>query len=197
MEERIPGPAAGDALIAVDLQNDFIEGGSLAVREGVQTVPVFNAYLELFRSTGLPIFLTRDWHPRDHISFKAHGGTWPPHCVQGTSGAAFAPGLRLSGEEIIVSKADTPEKESYSAFEGTELEGRLRGMGVTRVFVGGLATDYCVLATVLDALTLGLAVVLLTDATRAVDVNPGDGARALEKMVGQGAKPAEYRDVAS
>ena len=197
MNERGLAPGKGDALVAVDLQNDFLEGGSLAVRGGVQAVPVFNAYIELFRSRGLPVFLTRDWHPRNHVSFRAQGGPWPPHCVQGTAGAAFAPDLRLGGDEIIISKADNPERESYSNFEGTDLEARLRGAGVARIFIGGLATDYCVLATVLDGLKLGFEVVLLTDVTRAVDVNPGDGDRALEKMTARGAKASEYRAVAS
>lgn len=197
MGKRSLSPSEGDALIAVDLQNDFLQGGSLAVPGGIQAVPVFNGYLQLFRSLGLPVFLTRDWHPRDHVSFKSRGGVWPPHCVQGTRGAAFAPELRLTGEEFVVSKADRTENDAYSGFEGTDLEGRLRSLGVTRVFIGGLATEYCVLATVQDALKLGFEVVLLSDVTCAVDVNPGDGAKAREQMVEQGARPAEYRAVAS
>jgi nicotinamidase/pyrazinamidase len=197
MKEKGFSPVPGDALVIVDAQNDFLSGGSLAVPQGEQIVPVVNQYLELFRTRRLPVFMTRDWHPPDHVSFLARGGVWPPHCVQGTLGAAFASGLQLTGRETIISKADSRDRDSYSNFEETDLEDRLKNLGVKRVFVGGLATDYCVLNTVKDALQLGFEVVFLTDITRAVNVKPGDGERAEEEMIGQGARPADYGAVAS
>jgi len=195
MKEKGFPPVPGDALVIVDVQNDFLSGGSLAVPQGEQIVPVANQYLRLFRSRRLPAFMTRDWHPADHVSFLARGGAWPPHCVQGTQGAAFAAELELSGEETVISKADNRDRDSYSNFEGTDLEDRLRSFGVKRVFTGGLATDYCVLNTVRDALKLGFEVVLLTDITRAVNVKPGDGKRAEEEMIGLGARAADYETV--
>jgi len=190
-------PIRGDALIAVDLQNDFVQGGRLAVRGGEQVIPVFNSYLELFRTQGLPVFVTRDWHPRDHVSFTSQGGTWPPHCVQGTLGAQFVPDLALAGSEVVISKADSKNADSYSNFENTDLADRLRKAGIGRLFIGGLATDYCVGSTVLDALNGGFEVVLLTDVIQAVNVQPGDGERAVEEMISKGARPAGYRDLAA
>jgi nicotinamidase/pyrazinamidase len=179
----------GDALIVVDVQNDFLPGGSLAVPEGDRIVPVLNAYIAAFRQAGLPVVATRDWHTPDHCSFRAQGGPWPPHCVAGTPGAVFAPGLELPREAWTVSKATTAQADAYSGFEGTDLDGRLREAGVGRVFVGGLATDYCVLNTARDALALGYRTVLLVDAIRAVDVRAGDGERAIAEMKGLGALP--------
>jgi nicotinamidase/pyrazinamidase len=185
-------PFPGDALVIIDLQNDFLSGGSLAVPGGEQVVPVVNKYLHLFRAMGLPVFMTRDWHPANHVSFASRGGTWPPHCVQGTYGAAFDPELDLSGGERLISKADDRDRDSYSNFDETDMDRRLKELGAKRLFIGGLATDYCVLHTVRDALRHGFEVVLLTDITRAVDVQPGDGARALQEMVDGGAIPADY-----
>lgn len=177
----------GDALIVVDVQNDFLPGGSLAVARGDEVVPVLNQYAERFAARGLPVFATRDWHPENHCSFSARQGPWPPHCVAGTPGAAFAPGLRLPPGTAVISKATTPDADAYSGFEGTDLHARLAALGVRRVFVGGLATDYCVLNTVRDALRHGYETVLLADAIRAVDVTPGDGARAEAEMARLGA----------
>jgi nicotinamidase/pyrazinamidase len=196
MKEKAYAPAQGDALVAVDVQNDFLPGGSLAVPMGDQIVPLLNRYLELFHSRNLPVWATRDWHPPDHISFKAQGGPWPPHCVAGTEGAAFARGLKLSGNDEIISKADRADKDAYSGFEGTVLKEGLEKSGVRRIFVGGLATDYCVLNTVKDALKLGFEVVLLEDAIRAVNVNPEDGEKAVEEMVEKGARTADFEMVA-
>jgi len=182
-----PGP--GDALLIVDVQNDFLPGGSLAVPEGDRVVPVLNRYIRDFTAAGLPVYATRDWHPEGHCSFAAQGGPWPPHCRAGTRGAAFAPGLKLPEGAVVISKADTVEKDAYSGFQGTDLAERLQAAGVRRLFVGGLATDYCVLNTVRDALAAGFGVVLLEDAIRAVDVKPGDGARAEAEMVRAGAVP--------
>ena len=187
----------GDALLIVDVQRDFLPGGSLAVPGGDEVVPVLNRYLALARRTGLPVFASRDWHPADHCSFRARGGTWPVHCVAGTAGAAFAPGLQLPADAVIIDKATRPEADAYSAFSGTALAGMLRERGVERVLVGGLATDYCVLNTVRDALKEWFRVLLLRDAIRAVNVQPGDGARAEREMLDLGAVPAVVEDFAS
>jgi len=196
MKDAAPRLHPGDALVIVDVQNDFLPGGRLAVSEGDAVVTPLDAWIRQFRQAGLPIVATRDWHPADHCSFQAQGGPWPPHCVAGTAGAAFAPGLFLPDDAIIVSKATTPEKDAYSGFEGTDLAERLRRLGVRRLFVGGLATDYCVLNTVLDALKEGFETWVVTDAVRAVDVNPGDGDKALERMRKAGARfvttPADW-----
>jgi nicotinamidase/pyrazinamidase len=189
----MPSPAQslrpGDALLVVDVQADFLPGGALAVPAGDEVVPALNRSLALFRAAGLPVALTRDWHPADHCSFRARGGPWPPHCARGTAGAAFAPGLEVPAEAHVVSKATGRDEEAYSGFTGTDLHAWLQAQGARRLFVGGLATDYCVLATVRDALGLGYAVVLLLDCVRAVDVAPGDGERAVAEMFSLGAEP--------
>lgn len=184
-------PRPGDALIVVDVQNDFLPGGSLAVPGGDLVVPVLNAVIAEFARLSLPIYATRDWHPADHCSFKAQGGPWPPHCVAGTLGAEFAPGLTLPPSAHIISKATTAEKDAYSGFAGTELDRLLREAGVKRLLVGGLATDYCVLSTVRDGRRGGYDLVLLLDAIRAVDVHPGDGDKAIAEMRQLGAVAAE------
>lgn len=181
--------AAGDALIVVDVQNDFLPGGSLAVPEGDEVIPILNRYIALFGARGLPVFATRDWHTPDHCSFLAQGGIWPPHCIAGTAGAAFPAALKLPSGAHIISKADTREKDAYSGFEGTPLNELLQSRGIGRVFVGGLATDYCVLNTVKDALHHNYATLVVEDAVRAVNVKPDDGARALEEMLRLGAVP--------
>ena len=176
-----------DALLIVDVQNDFLPGGSLAVSHGDAVVPVLNRMIDVFMAQGLPVVATRDWHPQAHCSFGEQGGLWPPHCVAGSKGAAFAPALRLPADAMVISKATTPDKDAYSGFEETDLDQRLRAAGIRRVLIGGLATDYCVLNTVRDALRLGYAVCLLTDAIRAVDIEPGDGQRAEAEMASLGA----------
>jgi len=183
----------GDALLLVDLQNDFLPGGSLAVPQGDEVLPVVNRYLALFQAHGLPVFATRDWHPPNHCSFHAQGGPWPPHCIAGTEGAQFPGGLNLPVDTSIVSKATTRERDAYSGFGRTELDRLFKEAGVRRLFVGGLATDYCVLNTVKDALALGYSVCLLTDAIRAVNVHPGDGERAIAEMQGSGAALLDFR----
>jgi nicotinamidase/pyrazinamidase len=180
-----PGP--GDALLLVDIQNDFLPGGALAVGDGDAVVPVANRYAEAFERAGQPIYVTRDWHPADHCSFQAEGGPWPPHCVQNTPGAEFAPALQVPADAIVVSKATRSDKEAYSDFEDTGLADQLRAAGIRRLLVMGLATDYCVLATVRDACAGGFEVVVAVDGVRAVDVNPGDGERALARMREDGA----------
>ena len=183
--------APGDALVIVDVQNDFLPGGSLAVPRGDQVIAPLNRWIARFAAAGLPVYATRDWHPVDHCSFAAQGGPWPPHCVAGTPGAAFADALGLPSDATVIGKATRQDADAYSGFAGTDLHERLRHAGVKRLFVGGLATDYCVLNTVRDALGLGYGVVLLTAAVRAVDVRPGDGDRALAEMIAAGAVAVE------
>ncbi len=187
-----PTPTVGDALIVVDLQNDFLPGGSLAVPEGEKVVPIMNRYITRFEKEGLPIFVTRDWHPADHCSFAPQGGPWPPHCVVNTPGAEFAPNLVIPKDAAIISKATRADKEAYSDFEDTDLDKELRRQHVMRVFVGGLATDYCVLYTVRDAIKNGYDVILLEDAIRAVNVQPDDGDKAEKEMCELGARPIQY-----
>lgn len=181
----------GDALIAVDVQRDFLPDGSLAVPDGHEVVPVLNDYISLFRQEGLPVVATRDWHPRDHCSFDAQGGLWPPHCVQDSDGAAFADDLELPEDVIVISKGTSKDSDAYSGFDGTDLEAYLRQRGVERLFIGGLATDYCVLATVTDGVGAGFDVVLLRDAVRAVGVQSTDEAEALAAMRDAGAQSIE------
>jgi nicotinamidase/pyrazinamidase len=180
-------PKSGDALIVVDVQNDFLPGGNLAVLDGDAVVPVLNTWIRRFRAAGLPIFATRDWHPSDHCSFQDQGGPWPPHCVVGTRGAEFTPELVLPPDVLVHSKATRPEKEAYSDFEGGDFGRQLRDLSISRLFIGGLATDYCVRATVLDGIKEGFDVILLLDAVRAVEVQPGDGDRAIAEMRAAGA----------
>ena len=171
------------ALIAVDVQGDFLPGGSLGVGDGFAVVE------PLLRAAGGVdmVVATRDWHPPDHVSFAARGGPWPVHCVAGTPGAALHPRIDRVAD-VVVSKGSNSEVEAYSGFDGTPLAALLSGSGVGRVVVGGLATDYCVRATVLHALGEGFEVVVLRDAVRAVDVQAGDGDRALEEMRAAGAE---------
>ena len=172
-----------DALIVVDVQRDFCPGGALAVPEGDRVVPPINRILEF---QGLLTIATQDWHPKDHCSFKTKGGAWPIHCVAGTTGAMFHPGLDTTKLRQIISKASAKEDEAYSGFQGTGLESLLRQQGIRRVCVCGLATDYCVKATALDARKAGFEVIVLEDAIRGVEVKPGDCAKAVEEMKAAG-----------
>jgi nicotinamidase/pyrazinamidase len=176
----------GDALLIVDVQNDFCPGGALAVSEGDQVVPVLNEWIEKARARGVPVFASRDWHPPNHVSFKQRGGPWPSHCVQGTLGAGFHADLKLPADVRIVSKGEMPDRDSYSAFGGTDLAQSLRRAGVKRLWIGGLALDYCVRATALDAIKEGFEVHVVVEATRAVNVAPGDGSRSLEEVKSAG-----------
>ena len=182
---------ATDALIVVDVQNDFLPGGSLAVPSGDEVIPVLNRYLAAFELEELPIFATRDWHPLNHCSFHAQGGPWPVHCVMQTRGAQFPASLRLPSSAVVISKPSSPDRETYSGFDDTDLENHLRAASVERLFVGGLATDYCVFNTVKGGLQRGFKVVLLKDAIRAVNVNPDDGPKAQQEMLRLGAIPFE------
>ncbi|GIV20473.1 MAG: nicotinamidase [Armatimonadota bacterium] len=192
---------ADTALLIVDVQNDFCPGGALPVPEGDQVVPVLNRAIERLRQAGTPIIASRDWHPEKSTHFAAYGGQWPVHCVQNTEGAAFHPDLRLPDDAIIVSKGMGENEDAYSAFdarteEGTPLEDLLRAKGVQRLVVGGLATDYCVRASVLGALERGFEVLVLKDAVRGVDVQPGDSEKALAEMQSKGAKLVALEEIA-
>ena len=179
-----------DALLITDIQKDFLPGGSLPVEGGNEIIPVLNAYAKRFEDANAHIFVSRDWHPSNHISFKSQGGTWPPHCVQDTDGAKFSPDLKLSPICMVISKATNPEHEAYSVFDGTSFAHELKMCESKRLFIGGLATDYCVLNTVLDARKLGYETVVLTDATSGLNLEPGDVDRAFATMFKAGAQQA-------
>ena len=201
-----------DLLLIIDVQNDFCPGGALAVADGDAVVPVINRLIERFDH----VVLTQDWHPSGHSSFaSSHPGAapfetiampygpqtlWPDHCVQGTTGAEFHPDLQLPSETTVVSKGMDPDDDAYSCFQGETSDGMpfaaaLGERGAGRLFIGGLATDYCVKATALDALKEGFEVVVLADAVRAVDVTPGDGERALAAMQQAGARLVRLDDL--
>jgi nicotinamidase/pyrazinamidase len=187
--------ASKDALIVVDVQNDFCPGGTLAVADGDQVVPVLNRYIDQFIKAGLPIFATRDWHPEKTSHFTTGGGPWPPHCVQGSKGAQFHPDLKLPLGTVMVSAGTGADEDGYSGFlgrdeNGAKLADLLRQRVIERIFIGGLATDYCVKHTVLDGLKEGFKVVLLADSVRGVNLKPGDSARAIEEMRNAGAEVA-------
>lgn len=173
---------SSDALIVVDVQNDFCPGGALGVAGGEEIIPGINDVIKRFAV----VAVTRDWHPADHCSFSGDpqyvDGSWPPHCVQGTPGAEFHTGLKIPDGALVRSKATSADREAYSVFEAGNLAEELRNRGITRIFVCGLATDYCVKATSLDALKEGFQVVVLEDLCRGVDNPPGSAADALDAM---------------
>ncbi len=171
----------GDALLLVDVQNDFMPGGALPVAEGDAVVDVLNGWISAAREAGVPVFASRDWHPEGHVSFEERGGPWPPHCVQDTGGAAFHADLDIAGVHVV-SKAATADKDAYSAFEGTDLAERLAEARVHRVWIGGLALDYCVRATALDAVHAGFETHVLLGATRAIsEESARDARRTMEE----------------
>lgn len=189
------------ALVIVDVQNDFCPGGSLAVAGGDRVAAPLTRLATRCAAAGLPVFASRDWHPPDTAHFQDAGGPWPAHCVRDTPGAELHPDLVLPPEAVILSKGVDPQADGYSAFEardeaGRDLAQRLRAAGVDHLLVGGLATDYCVRATVLSALSRGLGVSLLTDAVAGVNVQPGDAQRAIDEMVAAGAQLATTDQVA-
>ncbi len=185
-----------DALIVVDMQRDFMPTGVLPVPEGDKIVPILNEYIKLFERESLPVFFTRDWHPKNHISFRENGGVWPPHCVQNTEGAQFHEELYMPKDnKFLISKGTSPDFDAYSGFQGTILKDLLCERGVKRVFIGGVATDYCVKNTVLGALNLGFTTLLLLDAVKGVDVNPGDSERAVRLMLEEGAIGVMFGDL--
>lgn len=186
---------SGDALLIVDLQKDFLPGGSLAVPGGEKVIGPINRYLAKFVQRNLPVFVSGNYHPPHHCSFSAQGGRWPAHCVINTNGAAFAENLSLPDSANVVRKGTETDREGYSAFEGTDLQMRLCAIKVLRLFIGGLATDYCVLQTSRDALRLGFKVFVLQDAIRAVNARPEDGRQAEKEMLDLGARFVQLEDL--
>ncbi len=173
------------ALIIVDVQRDFMPGGVLPVPSGYTIIKPINTLVVSFKDKGLPIILTRDWHPTNHISFESRGGPWPPHCIKNTKGAQFHPDLEVPKEAIIVSKATEEDMEAYSGFQGTSLDAILREKKIKRLFVGGVAIEYCIKATVLDALKLGYEVIVVKEAIKGID--KGEERKAEEEMLDRGA----------
>jgi nicotinamidase/pyrazinamidase len=185
-----------DALLVTDIQIDFLPRGALPVANADKIIPLINEYVTLFEAAEAHIIASRDWHPSNHVSFKNQGGTWPIHCIQNTQGAKFSPDLKLPNHTVVISKATDPKHEAYSAFDDTNLENELQQLGVKRFFVSGLATDYCVVNTVLDARKLGFETFVLMDATLGIDVNLGDIDRAITAMVKSSAKQVTVADFA-
>ena len=174
----------GDALLLVDVQNDFCPGGALPIEEGDRVVPVLNRWLRTARERGLPVYASRDWHPRRHPSFREQGGEWPPHCIQGTAGARFHPDLELPEDAMAIAKGVRFDRDQLSAFDETGLAAQLRRDGVRRLWVGGLAQDVCVRASVLDALSAGFAVHVIVAATRPVRAKAGREALCAMERAG-------------
>jgi nicotinamidase/pyrazinamidase len=188
------------ALLVVDVQLDFCPEGALPVPLGDHVIPVLNRYLQLFAKIGRPIFASRDWHPADSGHFLENGGRWPAHCVKGSRGADFHPELLLPDSTVVITKGTSRWDEGYSALQGVTENGTpfamlLRRMNLDRLFVGGLATDYCVKQSVLEALAEGFEVTLLTDAVRGVELRRGDSERAIAEMVEAGADVATLESV--
>jgi len=187
------------ALVIVDVQNDFCPGGALAVADGDKIVPVINQYSEIFAEHKWPIVASRDWHPKESTHFQSSGGPWPEHCVRKTHGAAFHPDLKLPKGTMVLSKGTGPEQDGYSAFEATDREGKdllsiLKELGVKELLIGGLATDYCVRATVLEARKQHFKVDLLMDAVKGVNLAPEDSDMAIEEMIKAGAKKMTFEE---
>lgn len=174
----------GDALLLVDVQNDFCPGGALPVAEGERIVPVLNRWIAAAQQKGIPILASRCWHPRGHVSFREAGGPWPPHCLQDSTGAAFHPDLKLPPETIIVTKGTRFDHDQNSAFDQTGLAAELARRGIRRLWIGGLAEDVCVRASALDARAAGIEVHLLAAATRPVTAEGGRQARAEMRAAG-------------
>ncbi len=170
------------ALLIVDMQNDFMPGGVLEVRDSDKIIPIINRCIKKFNLKGAKVFATRDWHPEGHISFKERGGPWPKHCVQNTKGAELHKDLERVDE--IISKAMDRDKEAYSGFEGTDLADRLKANNIKDVFISGVATDYCVKNTAIDAIKHGFNVYLIRDAVKGI----GDEERAIKEMQSNGVK---------
>jgi nicotinamidase/pyrazinamidase len=180
------------ALVVVDVQRDFCPGGALAAPHGDRILPALNRHVALAHAQGWTIYATRDWHPAVTTHFRAYGGEWPPHCVQGTPGAAFEPRLSLPPDTIVVSKGEDAARPGYSGFDGRTPDGvplgdDLQRRGIDSLAVAGIATEYCVKETVLDARRRGLHVVVLTDAIAPIEAHRGDADRALEAMTRAGA----------
>jgi len=184
-----------DALIIVDMQNDFMPGGALPVPNALTIISAINKYIELFEKSNALIVATRDWHPPNHISFNTRGGPWPPHCIQNTWGAEFHKDLKLPRNTIVISKAFKEDKEAYSGFEDTELDNTLKSRNIKRLFIAGVATEYCVKATAEDGVKLGYQVFLLEDAIKGIDSPPGSEEKAIEDLMNKGVVAIKINDV--
>jgi nicotinamidase/pyrazinamidase len=171
----------------VDVQRDFCPRGALPAKHGDDVILGLNPIVSVFRRLGLPLFFTRDWHPAHHVSFRDQGGPWPPHCIAGTRGAEFHPDLLVPPEAAIISKGTSRGVEAYSAFQGTDLERRLKKASADEIIIGGLTTDYCVKESALDGLRAGFLITILEDCVRPVDARAGDGERALAEVKAAGA----------
>ena len=185
----------GDGLLLVDPQNDFCPGGSLAVADGDAVIPVLNVWVSAAQRAGVPIFVSRDWHPPKTTHFKEYGGVWPPHCVMDTRGAEFHPDLRLTSDAVVVSKGMGETEDAYSAFAARDdsnilLGALLKARNVNHLYIAGLATDYCVKNSALDALNRDFGVTLVPEGMRAVNLKPTDGEQALAEMRARGAQLA-------
>jgi len=186
------------ALLVVDIQNDFCPGGTLGVDEGDQIIPTVNKYIDLFLKNNLPVFVSRDWHPTESKHFKGSGGSWPPHCIQNMKGAEFHPDFRVPDQAIILSKGTDPELDGYSVFDAHDSENKpfhnlLKEMGINELYIAGIATDYCVRMTSLDAFKNGFRVNVLTDAIKGVDEE--DSRRAIDEIVARDGKLKIFSDV--
>ena len=188
---------ADDALLIADIQNDFLPGGALGISGGDVIIPALLTYIHRFHARALPIFLSRDWHPPNHCSFRNRGGPWPVHCVAGSPGSLPPQDFEAPRSAVIIYKAIDADQEAYSAFQSTPLQRHLRAIGVRRLFIGGLATDYCVLNTVKDARALGYDVGLLMDGIKAVNLRPDDGRNAEQEMIRLGAVPIRLEALAT
>ncbi len=190
----------GKALVIVDVQVDFCPGGALAVEEADNIIPLINRYADLFARAGASIFATRDLHPEKTRHFEAYGGKWPPHCVEGTEGAEFHPDLKFPEGTVIITKGQDPDSDSYSAFDGVDEEGRtfkdsLIARGVGHVFLCGLATNYCVKATALDALKEGFGATVLIDGVRGVPEKHNDPEDAIRDMRKAGVETRDFNSI--
>ncbi len=184
-----------DALIVVDMQNDFMPGGALGIDGADRIVERINDYVRLFEKLSQPVYFTRDWHPKNHISFKENGGVWPRHCVQKSEGAKFHKDLYIpSDNRFVISKGTFEDFDAYSAFQGTELKSLLGERAIRRVFICGVATDYCVKHTLLGAINLGFETSFLYDAVKGVELHEGDCAAAVQEMLEAGTLLCEIDD---
>ena len=184
------------ALVVVDVQNDFCAGGVLAVREAEKIISVINQYVPHFQGIGAPIFATRDWHPKNHVSFKERGGPWPPHCLQASKGADLSPALKLPYGVTVISKGFLTEQDNHSGFQGTDFEARLKEKNVKKTFVCGLSVDSSLNNTVLDSVKAGFETYLLTDAVRVEGLNRGDQKKMAEQLIKAGAKSITLKNLA-
>jgi nicotinamidase/pyrazinamidase len=185
----------GDGLLLVDVQNDFCPGGALPIEEGDKIIPILNRWIEAAQERGLLVYASRDWHPLQHMSFQEQGGTWPPHCIQDTDGVKFHPDLNLPDNAVKITKGARFDQDQNSVFDQTGLAEQLKRDGVRHLWIGGLALDVCVLATVLDARRLGFEVHVILEATRPVTLEGGEA--AIRKMCEAGAKMVKLGSISS